>query len=324
MEGYTVVIATYNGEKYLQDQLLSIIRQSVPPNEIILSDDGSKDDTLKKAREIFKANKIKYQIITNDGEHGVVGNFTNAVIHASNNIIFTSDQDDKWVENKAETILKIFEREKAVQLVFTDGYLVDSALKPLGSSMWKAVGITENKIRDKDWFNILIKNCVVTGATMAFKKPLYMENLPIPQEWLHDGWLAWMALTKNALVGLPEKLIFYRQHTANVVGMQPKKSFYKRFYNWIISTKNITQVRKIRYNRYRVLEERQGSHFNEKEHKRLKECIIFWKTLNEFPERSIMSNLKHATYLLIRGAYHRYYTGIRGYLRDILSIYLNN
>lgn len=126
-------IRDYNGERYIAEQLNSILSQTIPPKEIIISDDGSKDQTLEIVDNLLSHCSVKYRIVKNTGTHGVTKNFCNAISRCSENIIFTSDQDDVWVNNKAEIILKIFENNNKALLVFTNGELVDQNLKLLNA-----------------------------------------------------------------------------------------------------------------------------------------------------------------------------------------------
>ena len=175
MKQYSVALCTYNGEKYIAEQLNSIIGQTVIPQEIIISDDGSTDSTLQLVDEILRKSCIKYKVVRNYKKRGVSGNFANAIGLCSSEIVFTSDQDDVWIKNKAEEMLKKFDNNN-VWLVFSDGELVDSALKPLGCSMWSSVDLTSNMLNKKDWFAYLLNRCLVTGAAMAFRKELLEQS----------------------------------------------------------------------------------------------------------------------------------------------------
>ena len=148
---YSVALCTYNGEEYISQQINSIIEQTIKPSEIIISDDGSTDNTIEIARGILENSNLNYKIINNDREKGVVANFENAISNCKYEYIFTSDQDDVWVENKAEIILNVFEKEASALLVFSDGELVDEKLKYLHCNMWKSVGINKKMLKEKEW-----------------------------------------------------------------------------------------------------------------------------------------------------------------------------
>ncbi len=320
---YSVALATYNGERYIVAQLNSILNQTVPPSEIIISDDGSKDGTLQIVEEILDKSGVKSQILNNKQNHGVIGNFTNALSNCTHDIIFTSDQDDIWMPDKAERILEEFENNADALLIFTDGELVDSNCNPLGS-MWDAVGLNQAHLSEKELFNTLLRNCLVTGATMAFKRDVFKDSLPIPAQWLHDGWFAWTALSRKGLVAMPKKLIQYRQHSANVVGMQPQKSTLNHIKQWADKIKKLDQVRKIRYERYEVVRSHIGNNFTEEEQLRLNACVAFWEQMHTGGTKSTISRFVIYSKLFISGRYHQFYTGFRGYLRDLISLFVKS
>ena len=315
---YSVALCTYNGEQYIVEQLKSILTQTILPKEIIISDDGSKDKTLKLAKELLKDSSIKYKIVQNREPHGVTANFSNAISLCSEEIIFTSDQDDVWVKNKAEVILKIFNENTEALLVFTDGELVDQKLNLLNCNIWKSVGITEKMVKNDKWFEYMLNRCLVTGATMAFKRELFSINEKIPSSWLHDGWLAWKAVARGGLVPCKEKLILYRQHGKNVVGMSRVTSL-TRLRSYFDNFKTIHDTHIIRYNRYMDLKNAMGDMFSNKEKEELENCILFWKDLVENDR-----NKKRLTKIgvIIRhlkdGDFDRFFNGKKGAIREIL------
>lgn len=321
MQKYSVAIATFNGEKYIGEQILSIVHQTVPPSEIIISDDGSTDNTKKIITRILSKNNISYKIIDNNIEHGVVGNFTNAIMNCSNEIIFTSDQDDVWKENKAQIILNEFDKNQEASLVFTDAELVNSNLGSLNSSLWESVGVLKKDYVKNLWFEHLLRNCLVTGATMAFKKRLFINNIPIPKEWLHDGWLSWMAVLENGLVAVKKETILYRQHANNTIGATPKQNFLKKIRNWLGASQNIPKTRRMRYNRYKSILENKRNEINSKQKKSLVECVHFWEKLINSENKSIPNRILIYSKLFIQGDYNKYFNGMHGFIRDIINCY---
>lgn len=321
---YSVALACYNGEKYILEQLESILNQTIPPDEIVISDDNSTDDTFKIITEISKNSKIKFQILKNINNHGVIGNFTNAIIHCSNEIIFTSDQDDIWNYKKAEIILNAFNSSDNILLVFSNGELVDENLNYLKTSIWDSVGINKYASKRGNWFNRCLNNYFVTGATMAFKKQLFLEALPIPSGWLHDGWLACIAAAKDGIYSCDEKLILYRQHSQNVVGLNWNISLNNKFRIWINNYKKIELIRNDAFNRYSQLYEYSKKNLSKECETEIEKCMSFWNSIKKITTQNRIKSILSISKRLLIGDYHKYYTGIRGYTRDLVIILITN
>lgn len=315
---YSVALCTYNGAKFIREQLDSIVHQSIPPSQIVVSDDGSKDSTIEIVNEYLSDKGIRYIVCSNHGKHGVSGNFLNAMNLCTEEIIFTSDQDDYWMENKAEKMLAVYENIPNAMLVFSNGELVDTNMKSLNCDIWKAVGISPEKCAVGNWFQYLLKNCLITGATMSIRKTLLDGIDDIPSEWLHDGWLAWAAVAYNGLVPCPEILIKYRQHGLNVVGMKPVNALQDRLDSWLNNFDSIVATRQLRYRRYSSLQRCMGNKFTAYQNKNLSDCIFFWKILANLTEYHRGKRLVVIIRLYLFGYYHRFFVGTRGFVRDIL------
>lgn len=130
----SIVVATYNGEKYLEEQLNSFVNQTIMPDEIVISDDNSSDSTVDICNKFKNRNSIEVKIFNNDNYHGVTGNFENAAKNATGDIVFFSDQDDVWYENKIEETLKAFQNHPKCIGVFSDVNCVDANLNKLGAT----------------------------------------------------------------------------------------------------------------------------------------------------------------------------------------------
>ena len=173
----SVCIATYNGERYIKEQLDSILIQLEKDDEIIISDDGSMDETLKII-EMYDDKRIK--VFSNQRTKGYTYNFENALLHASGDYIFLSDQDDVWVDNKVQTILHCL-GECGNVLILTDAFMTDAnGMIQKKLSEWRCY-------RSGFWRN-LYKN-IYTGCTMAFTREMLQYFLPIPSGlYGHDVW----------------------------------------------------------------------------------------------------------------------------------------
>ena len=161
----------------------------------------------------------------NDANIGSNKNFEKAISLCEGEIIALCDQDDFWQTDKLEKISASFDGNENIGYVFSDADVVDENLTPLGITLWDSFGF-RGEFREKfdggDQVNCFLRQQLVTGATMAFRAELKNIVMPFPVDtiWLHDGWIAFMASATGALgMPLPDKLILYRQHSAQQAGI---------------------------------------------------------------------------------------------------------
>jgi len=218
---YDVILATYCGERYIREQVTSILSQTIPPSQIIIRDDCSTDLTLEILKEIKNKTDVSIQIIAGKDNLGYIKNFEELARHTKSEIIFFSDQDDLWVENKAEILLSVFSENINSKVLFSDATLVNNDLMRLGS-LWEYVGF--NASEDCNNLRNIINN-IATGATMAVRKQYLDSVLPFPSQIPHDYWIASNACIGGNLKAVPNELILYRQHENNQIGAK-KNSFF--------------------------------------------------------------------------------------------------
>lgn len=226
----SVAMATYNGEKYIKDQLESILEQLNDQDEIILSDDGSSDKTI----DIVKSLNDKRIKIIEGPKKGVIKNFENAISNCSGKYIFLSDQDDVWEKNKVQRILEIFEKEKC-NLIVHNASIVDNTMKevpPFTTFEWRK--------SKKGIFKNIYKNSYI-GCCMAFEPVLLNKIIPIPNDIeMHDQWIGLISEKYGKSYFLDEKLIKYRRHDSNVSQMK-HNSIGKMIKSRILFIKNISR-----------------------------------------------------------------------------------
>lgn len=209
---------------YIEQQVSSILGQSVLPSQIVLSDDASADDTVARVRRAvseFAGAAPELVVLENDPALGVVANFEQAVRACTGDIIVLCDQDDLWVTHRLATLLERFAAEPDLLLVHSDARLVRSDGSPLGYSLFEAISLTPSELAEihaGDEFVTLLRRNVVTGATTAFRRSLLDAALPFPASWVHDEWLAMVAAIIGRTDVITEHLIDYRQHAANQIG----------------------------------------------------------------------------------------------------------
>lgn len=225
MKKIGIAMATFNGEKYIEQQLNSIIGQTMPPDVLIISDGNSSDNTVSICRKILSSQtNIEYKIIENDTNMNVTDNFQRAITECDTKYIFFCDQDDVWKKNKIEITINSMKENNAV-MAFTNASIVDENLcKKKYKSLWDSIGFNVEKMicrfnrNDMDFVNVLIKHNVVTGMCMCINKDIKEKSLPFVPGILHDSWITFVALFNGNIVAINEETVLYRQHKTNQVG----------------------------------------------------------------------------------------------------------
>jgi glycosyltransferase involved in cell wall biosynthesis len=245
----SVAMCTYYGEKYVKEQLESILNQTHNIDEIIICDDCSKDETLNICKEILKESNVSFKIKSNENNLGFIKNFYQALDLCTGDIIFFSDQDDVWKKDKVEKVLDVFKNNKDALLVFTEADVVNQDLVGEDSLLKGASFKNEFLKSNQTKFNSLLNDNYVTGATMAIKKELKseLEKASRFNDCPHDYWLALIAAANNGLYCYEKPLIYYRQHSSNTIGINKRYSF-KQVKKLFSSNRN-----KNRENRYAEL-----------------------------------------------------------------------
>ena len=221
MEKVDILLATYNGEKYLREQIDSILNQTHAEFRLLISDDGSKDGTREILNE-YKEKDSRIEVFFQENNLGVVKNFEFLLGKVEAKYYMFSDQDDIWKETKIEKSLNRI--EEGFDLVYSDLEVVDENLNVTYSSYWKLKGIY-NKIKKYNNFEALYLNNFVTGCTLISRKELINTFMPLPNTSkfvLHDYWISLIISQNGKIAYIEEPLIKYRQHKNNKVGSKKK------------------------------------------------------------------------------------------------------
>ena len=205
----SIVITTYNGEKYLHTQLDSIINQTYTNLEIIIIDDCSKDNTQCIINEYALLDK-RIKFYYNNNNLGYIKNFEKGIKLSTGKYISLCDQDDVWNLNKTS---KLLNKINHFDLAYCNSLFVDQNLKSLN----KTFKDKSNMINSNDPLNYLIRNNI-SGHALIFKKDLLSNNFKFPEFITHDRWLAFLASARNGTVFLDESLVKYRIHNNNSLG----------------------------------------------------------------------------------------------------------
>ena len=229
----SVCIATYNGERFIREQIDSILRQLSSDDEIIVSDDGSTDDTISIIDSI---NDKRIRIIEGPRKHSPTPNFECAMKVAKGDYIFMADQDDVWKPNKVEVCIEWLHK---YDCVVSDAEVTDSNLNPLYPSLYTIMQVRQGRIYNTVWKN------GYTGCCMAFRRNVLNASLPFPKNIpMHDIWIGNVAAYKYNMKFIPEKLIYFRRHneTISCNGKGSKYSIWQKIkFRWSI-IKNIVNM----------------------------------------------------------------------------------
>lgn len=218
----SVAIATYNGSEFLAKQLDSILAQSRIPDEIIISDDFSLDDTLDIIR-LYREKHPNIILLQNEKNLGYVKNFKNAIENTSGEIVFLSDQDDIWEEKKLETMLEIFTKNQHIKALSSSYSLIDENDRFIKDNKVETGRLKNIKLND------FIKHPKYPGMAMAFRKSLWkemIENNYLNWDILsaHDWGINYIAARRGSLFYLNKKLVRYRQHDNNLTGILARQN----------------------------------------------------------------------------------------------------
>jgi len=220
----SVALCTYNGEKFLRQQLDSIAGQALLPDELVVCDDRSRDSTVSILEEFSKQAPFPVHIFQNETNLGSTKNFERAISLCNGEIIALCDQDDVWKTHKLQRITDEFRVHPEAGYVFSDAELVNAQRQSLGKRLWDSIGfhkeIRHNFVGDKQ-LRCFAKQHIVTGATMAFRASVGQMAMPFPTigNFIHDGWIALVASAMGSYgVPIEEPLIEYRQHSRQQIG----------------------------------------------------------------------------------------------------------
>ena len=199
----SVCVAALNGANYIREQISSVLPQLGENDEIVVSDDGSTDDTIA-ILESFKDQRIK--LLVNEGKHGFIWNFENALKEAKGDIIFLCDQDDIWKPDKVKVVLSAL---KDHDIVLHDAEIIDK--DGVKTGILYSDGLHK---REGFWSNLWKTRWL--GCCMAFRRNVLEYALPFPIHIVgHDGWISVVGLAKFDYYYIPDVLMWYRRHGDN-------------------------------------------------------------------------------------------------------------
>ncbi len=221
----SVAMCTYNGARFLQEQLDSLVSQARQPDEVIVLDDRSADDTADVVRRWERRAPFSVRIEVNSERLGSTRNFDKAISMCSGDLVALCDHDDVWLEHKLAEAESAFATRPRLGIWFTDAALADEHLQPLPLTLWETLCFNsrlQRRIEGPGAFNLLLNRPLVTGATLVFPTRFRELIRPIPlilPSFIHDRWIATTiaAVAPVACSSTPSML--YRQHARQQIGV---------------------------------------------------------------------------------------------------------
>jgi len=230
MPGVSVLMATYNGRRFIREQLDSLLAQTYEDWHLYIQDDGSIDDTLNIVKAYQDRDRRIHILPSAPPNIGACGNFTRLMERAPGYYFMFCDQDDIWLPDKVATTLNVMKdsenryRKETPLLVHTDCKVIDPAGRFMSKSFMQ---YQHMKHVEKAPLRVLLTQNFVTGCTVMINRPLLTASMPVPSAAImYDWWLALVAAALGRLVFVPYATLLYRQHGDNVAGA--KKIFSRR------------------------------------------------------------------------------------------------
>lgn len=221
-----MVVATYNGARFLSQQLESILNQTHSVDEVVVTDDGSTDGTLAIIEHV-RLTGAPLRLLPDRTHVDVLRNFERGIAAARGDIVFLCDQDDVWRPQKVEVTVGAMAGTGA-GAAFSDAGIIGR--EGTSKTLWEAVGFTNRRRRRwaKDPIGVLLQRNVVTGATLAADRRAIQPLLPLPRGGWHDLSLAVLLAAKTTVLPIGTPLIDYRLHSDNAAGLDLRRARDRR------------------------------------------------------------------------------------------------
>lgn len=302
----SVALCTFNGEKYIKEQLESIINQTRCPDEIIVFDDSSTDSTVSIVKETLKKqNRIPYSIIVNENNVGYIKNFDLASRKCSCDIVFWADQDDIWFRDRIFKMAKPFEDNSDVVYCYSDAIIVDENLKVLDESFIKKWSISLCMFKDHITWGHYPYGCMI-----AIRSDVLHKCLPFSLP--HDFTVAKNVSGFGRIIEINEPLMYYRRHENALtyhINNRKKNDLLIRGFSFWKSIKRVTKKAWFDYSEV----SKSVNHFSSID--KLNQCSRDTITLEiryiDLCNSILKINRFYGIFLLIRGYWNGVYS-IRG------------
>ncbi len=225
----SVVLATFNGSRYVAEQLASLVEQTRQPDEVVVVDDASDDGTVALVEAFAERSPAPVRLVARSEHRGTWATFEEGLRRATGDVLVVCDQDDHWAPEKLEVLLRGLAERPDALMAFSDARLIDPHSRVIGRSRWRVAGFSPRNVQlvSLDPFGQLLSHQAVSGCTMAIRADLLPALLPFPADvhpglprMMYDRWMSLMAAAAGPVVTVPEKLVDYRIHPAQQSGIR--------------------------------------------------------------------------------------------------------
>lgn len=308
----SIAMATYNGAQYLREQLDSLAAQTRPPDELVVTDDGSTDSTLEILADFAKSAPFPVRLFENPINLGYNKNFEKAAKLCTGDIVFFCDQDDVWLPQKIDTVVNEFCRSKDIMVVMNDANVTDSLLNPKGFTQFYNIRLSGLTL---EYFN--------TGCCSAHRKCWQELALPLPDEAPYfDMWINLFAKDCGLALFIPRPLQLYRRHGENAsdyILSEKKGSVVSLLFSkgiWNVSEGWNRRIQFLKEELSRL--ERTNSPIPIVEaHRNVAALLNAWTRRVEASEKSRLTRSVHVIGAIFSGEY-KYFSGWKSALKDLI------
>jgi hypothetical protein len=224
----SVALCTYNGANYLPTQWQSLVNQQRLPNEIVISDDLSTDGTPQLLTQFAADAPFPVTLLDNRKRLGYNKNFERALSACTSELIFICDQDDLWLPEKIDTMVRYMVQYPAAQITFCDAWVTDEQLQGRENRFWESVRFdaqTRARWQSGKTMDVLLEGNRMMGCATVIRRSFLPTLLPIPEKipgYIYDGWIALVGATQNVIHFIDQPLQLYRTHVQQQVGLRPQ------------------------------------------------------------------------------------------------------
>jgi glycosyltransferase involved in cell wall biosynthesis len=322
----SIALATYQGERFLDQQLESFSAQTRLPDELCISDDGSTDGTAEIVRAFAARAPFPVVFVVNPVRGGVNKNFEHAVLRCSGDVILFSDQDDVWLPQHIEKLMLPLESDARIVAVASDNEFVDLTLKSTGCTQSQSQRFPPS-LRDatmrlpRNQFKLVLRQNLAIGHGMAFRRDLLPLIIPFIPTVLYDEWVLVLAAAAGFITYVPEPLTLHRQHESQTV-----KSRNKGLQVWAAQSKTVSteqeRVQELKWHEFlqRVRQHRHLLANFKLAETALKEKFEFVARRRLARHQTFPARLVTTTRELLLGRYHRLGRGFLTFARDLYGV----